>query len=67
LVEPAAAVRLPAHEHKAWFTALEAPTKRMVTLENAAHAVAFEQFETFDTLLRETILPTTYGGRCGGG
>jgi hypothetical protein len=46
-----------------WFNALEAPTKRMVTLESAAHSVAFEQFETFSTMMRETILPTTYGAR----
>lgn len=44
----------------AWFNALDAPTKRMFTLENAAHSVAFEQFEAFDTIMRETVLPETY-------
>jgi hypothetical protein len=46
-----------------WFGALEAPGKRMFRLENAAHSVAFEQFEQFDTMMRETILPATYRGR----
>jgi len=45
-----------------WFNILNAPTKRMFTLENAAHSVAFEQFETFGTIMRETILPATYRG-----
>jgi pimeloyl-ACP methyl ester carboxylesterase len=46
-----------------WFSALEAPGKRMFTLENAAHSVAFEQFEQFGTIMRETVLPETYQGR----
>jgi pimeloyl-ACP methyl ester carboxylesterase len=46
-----------------WFNALDAPTKRLFTLENAAHSVAFEQFEAFGTIMRETVLPETYGGR----
>jgi proline iminopeptidase len=46
-----------------WFNALDAPTKRMFTLENAAHSVAFEQFEAFGTIMRETVLPTTYQSR----
>ena len=47
----------------AWFAALEAPNKRLFTIENAAHSVAFEQFEAFGTLMRETVLPETYQGR----
>jgi proline iminopeptidase len=43
-----------------WFNALQAPTKRMFTLENAAHSVAFEQFEQFGTIMRKTVLPATY-------
>jgi proline iminopeptidase len=46
-----------------WFAMLEAPQKRLFTLENAAHSVAFEQFEAFDTIMRETVLPETYQGR----
>nr|WP_255604434.1 alpha/beta hydrolase [Oscillochloris sp. ZM17-4] len=46
-----------------WFGALEAPTKRMFTLDNAAHSVAFEQFAQFGTIMRETVLPETYEGR----
>ena len=46
-----------------WFNVLQAPTKRMVTLENAAHWVAFEQFEAFGTIMRETVLPETYRKR----
>lgn len=45
------------------FNALQAPTKRMFTIENAAHSVAFEQFEAFGTIMRETVLPATYPGR----
>lgn len=43
-----------------WFSTLEAPTKRMFTLDNAAHSVAFEQFKAFGTIMRETVLPETY-------
>ena len=46
-----------------WFNALQSPTKRMFTIENAAHSVAFEQFEQFGTIMRETVLPATYPGR----
>jgi proline iminopeptidase len=48
-----------AHE---WFYALEAPSKHMFTIENAAHSVAFEQFEAFGTIMREIVLPQTYRG-----
>jgi len=43
-----------------WFDMLDAPLKRMFSFENAAHAVAFEQYEAFHTILVETILPETY-------
>ena len=46
-----------------WFDALAAPTKRMFTIGNAAHSVAFEQFEQFGTIMRETVLPATYQAR----
>lgn len=55
-----AARRDLAHE---WFNTLEAPTKRMFTLDNAAHSVAFEQFEAFGEIMRETVLPETYRER----
>jgi proline iminopeptidase len=29
-------------------------------IANAAHSVAFEQFETFGKIMRETVLPETY-------
>jgi pimeloyl-ACP methyl ester carboxylesterase len=43
-----------------WFKALEAPKKQLFTLENAAHSVAFEQFETLDKIMITTVLPETY-------
>jgi pimeloyl-ACP methyl ester carboxylesterase len=43
-----------------WFDQLEAPIKRKFTFENAAHAVAFEQYEAFHAILLETILLETY-------
>lgn len=43
-----------------WYDMLEAPLKRIYTFENAAHAVAFEQFEAFQQLMTETVLPETY-------
>jgi pimeloyl-ACP methyl ester carboxylesterase len=46
-----------------WFSALQAPGKQLFPIENAAHSVAFEQFEQFDTIMRKTILPATYRGR----
>ena len=45
-----------------WFASLKAPIKRLVRFDNAAHSVAFEQFEKFGTLMRETVLPETYPG-----
>lgn len=46
-----------------WFNVLEAPRKRLYPIENAAHSVAFEQFEQFGAIMRETVLPATYTGR----
>ena len=34
--------------------------KRLFAFENAAHAVAFEQYEAFHQILLDTILPETY-------
>jgi proline iminopeptidase len=43
-----------------WFDLVDAPVKRIFTFENAAHAPAFEHFESFTTIMSETILPETY-------
>jgi pimeloyl-ACP methyl ester carboxylesterase len=43
-----------------WFDRLEAPSKRLVTFENAAHAVAFEQADAVERLLVDELIPTTY-------
>jgi len=44
-----------------WFDAVEAPTKQLITYEDAAHSVAFEQADEVQRLLTGTIVPTTYG------
>ena len=46
-----------------WFALLDAPQKRMFSFENAAHAVAFEEYEAFHRILLDTILPETYPAR----
>jgi pimeloyl-ACP methyl ester carboxylesterase len=43
-----------------WFERVDAPIKRLFTLENSAHAPAFEHFEEFTRLMNEVILPETY-------
>ena len=43
-----------------WLDTLEAPAKRLFSFENAAHAVAFEQYEAFHRIMLETVLPETY-------
>ena len=43
-----------------WFNALEAPSKELVTFEDAAHAVAFEQADGVQRLLVEEVVPATY-------
>ena len=44
-----------------WFDQLEAPTKQLITYQDAAHSVAFEQADEVQRLLNETIVPATYG------
>jgi alpha-beta hydrolase superfamily lysophospholipase len=44
-----------------WFDGLDAPSKRLITYEDAGHAVAFEQLDAFKRLLEEDIVPATYG------
>ena len=43
-----------------WFDMLEAPSKRIVRYEDAAHSVAFEQVDAVHRLLVDEILPATY-------
>ncbi|GAB4227841.1 MAG: hypothetical protein Kow00121_56640 [Elainellaceae cyanobacterium] len=43
-----------------WFEQLQAPHKQRFVFENAAHSVAFEQFEALSQLMVEIILPETY-------
>ncbi|HEX6306037.1 MAG TPA: alpha/beta hydrolase [Anaerolineales bacterium] len=43
-----------------WFDQLEAPSKRIFSFENAAHSVAFEQFEQLHSIMLDTVLPETY-------
>lgn len=43
-----------------WFDRLEAPNKKLFTFKNAAHSVAFEQFEALAEILKDTVLPETY-------
>jgi proline iminopeptidase len=44
-----------------WAAGLEAPSKQVVTFEDAAHSVAFEQVDAVHRLLVDEILPATYG------
>jgi proline iminopeptidase len=44
-----------------WAAGLEAPSKEVVTFEDAAHSVAFEQVDAVHRLLVDEILPATYG------
>ena len=46
-----------------WYEQLQAPQKRLYSFEEAAHAVAFEQFEAFQQIMTGTVLPETYPGR----
>jgi pimeloyl-ACP methyl ester carboxylesterase len=46
-----------------WFAELSAPSKQLITYEDAGHAVAFEQADAFHRLLVEEIVPATYEGR----
>jgi pimeloyl-ACP methyl ester carboxylesterase len=44
-----------------WFELLDAPIKRILSLDGAAHAPALEQYEAFHRYLVETVLPETLG------
>lgn len=44
-----------------WFRGLDAPQKRLVTLDHAGHAVLTERPDAFRKLLTETVLPATDG------
>ncbi len=43
-----------------WFEQVDAPRKELFTFENAAHSVAFEQFEALSQIMTKTVLPETY-------
>jgi proline iminopeptidase len=43
-----------------WFQALDAPSKQLITYEDAAHAVAFEQADAVQQELVGTVVPATY-------
>lgn len=43
-----------------WYQMVQAPEKQIFTFENAAHSVAFEQFQELERILNEIILPATY-------
>jgi len=43
-----------------WYGQLDAPIKRIYTFENSAHTTAYEQFEAFHKIMKETVLPETY-------
>jgi proline iminopeptidase len=43
-----------------WFEMLDAPIKRILTVDGAAHAPALEQYEAFHRFLVETVVPETY-------
>ncbi|MFV9505352.1 MAG: alpha/beta fold hydrolase [Oscillochloridaceae bacterium umkhey_bin13] len=55
------AAELPARRDLAleWYTALEAPLKRIYSFPNAGHSVAFEQFEALHQVIVPTILAET--------
>jgi pimeloyl-ACP methyl ester carboxylesterase len=44
----------------AWYAQLDAPLKRRYSFADAAHAVAFEEFEALERILAEEVLPETY-------
>jgi len=44
-----------------WYDSLQAPGKRIYSFQNAAHSVAFEQFQELHRILIEDVLPETYG------
>ncbi|WNB86973.1 alpha/beta fold hydrolase [Cellulomonas sp. ATA003] len=44
-----------------WYAGLQAPSKRLITFDGAAHAVAFEQADAVDRLLTEEVIPLVIG------
>jgi len=42
------------------FDQLEAPSKQIITHENAAHSLAFERADEVERLRNETIVPATH-------
>jgi proline iminopeptidase len=44
-----------------WFSALDAPLKRMYQLDHAGHAVLTERPDRLRAVLAQTVLPETYG------
>lgn len=46
-----------------WYGQLDAPLKRRYGFADAAHAVAFEEFEALERILTEQVLPETYPSR----
>jgi hypothetical protein len=45
-----------------WFEILDAPGKWIYSFDNAAHSVAFEQFQELHRIMLEEVLPDTYPG-----
>jgi hypothetical protein len=43
-----------------WYGMLDAPIKHIYTFDNAGHAPTFEQFEAFQQIMTDTVLPETY-------
>lgn len=43
-----------------WYRMLDAPDKQLVTFQDAAHSVAFEQADAVQELFRTEVLPATY-------
>jgi proline iminopeptidase len=46
-----------------WYEQLDAPIKRRYSFPDAAHAVAFEEFEALQRIMTETVLAETYPAR----
>ena len=43
-----------------WFNELQAPRKRMYTLDHAGHSVLMERPDALRAILRDTVIPETY-------
>jgi proline iminopeptidase len=59
MLDGAAEIRSRRSLAREWFDHLEAPAKRRFSFENAAHSVVFEQFQAFEGIMRDTIVPET--------